>query len=361
MRLSVESFDELFAGSQLGVISAASTSPGYHDLWVRDVWADRGPVELVAPEDVDRLFGPDDLAACVGMVGSLTAVEETPFRDDAPLMAVRELERVLGRRVAALAPLNASGPNLLLTVAAACLTGLPLLDCDGQGQILPLIDQTTYTLGGLSAAPLAGVGPWGDIVTLQCAPERTETLTRAAVSGAGGWLCCALYPSPVRTLVAAGIPGAVSRSAEAGRLLVSDRDQLGSRLAQQLGGRILGRGRVREISQHRGVTAASRQPARPVTIVLDDLAPQRGELQLEVRNEAVLVLSDGAVAAAAPDIICLLDPLRRRMVDMLELKAGDVVEILVLPANERWYTPAGVELAGPASFGLPINRPATVP
>lgn len=277
------------------------------------------------------------------------------MRSDAPLVAVRELERILGRNLAAVAPLNASGPNLLLAVAGACLTGLPLLDCDGQGQILPLIDQTTYALGGLSTAPLAGLGPWGDIITVQCVSDRAETLTRAAVTGAGGWLCCAMYPSKVGELVAASIHGAVSRSREAGRVLRSGRGQIGPRLAEQLGGRLLGRGRVIEIIQHRSSGSATRQPARPVTVVLDDLAANRGELRLEVRNEAVLAMADGNVVAAAPDTICLLDPLRRRVVDILELKSGDVVEVLVLRADASWYTPAGLALAGPAAFGLPVS------
>lgn len=355
MTLCADAFDDLFAGSQLGVLSAASSAPGSLDLWVRDLWDSHGPIDLVAPGEVANRFDPEDLTACVGMVGSLTAVEEMPMRHDAPLVAVRELERILSRHLTALAPLNAAGPNLLLAIAGACLTGLPLLDCDGQGQILPLIDQTTYALGGLSTAPLAGIGPWSDIITAQCAPERAETLIRAAVTGAGGWLCCAMYPSSVGDLVAASIHGSVSRSREAGRVLRSGRGQLGPRLADQLGGRLLGRGRVVEIIQHRSPGNATRQPARPVTVVLDNLAPNRGELRLEVRNEAVLALADGQVTAAAPDTICLLDPLRRRVVDILELKSGDVVEVLVLRADPLWHTPAGLALAGPAAFGLPVG------
>ncbi len=53
----------IFAGSQLGVISAASTSLGSQDLWVRDVWADHGPVELVAGVLTSAVGVEDDLAA----------------------------------------------------------------------------------------------------------------------------------------------------------------------------------------------------------------------------------------------------------------------------------------------------------
>lgn len=352
--LRVEMFDDLLAGSQLGVLSGASTFPGAFESWVRMVLAEHGPLQLVDPEDVGATFSPDAQAVCVGMVGSLPALYEMPFRGDEARTAVHDLERMRGTTFACMAALNAAGVNVLIAVAAACQLRLPLLNCDGQGQILPLIDQTTYKLAGLSPAPLVGVGPWGDIIAVRSPLARAETLTRAAVSGAGGWLVTAMYPALVSQLAAAGIPGAITRCIEAGSTLRSSRGQLGSRLARQLGGRILGRGRVLEITQHRESGIRTRQPAQPLSILLEVSGSTQSEIRLEVRNEVVLATLDGAVAAVAPDVICLLDPLRRRTVDLLDLKLGDVMEVLLLPAHELWHTLAGVQLAGPSSFGLPI-------
>jgi DUF917 family protein len=73
-----------------------------------------------------------------------------------------------------------------------------------------------------------------------------------------------------------------------------------------------------------------------------------------VRNEVVLATVDGSIVASTPDTICLLDPLRRRTVDLLDLTLGDVMDVLLLPADPAWHTPEGRMLAGPEAFGLPI-------
>ncbi|EWT05742.1 hypothetical protein N864_02730 [Intrasporangium chromatireducens Q5-1] len=352
--LTVDHLDALLSGSQLGVLTAASTFTGALEGWIERLLAERGPIPLIPPDEVSVRFGPHAHACTVGLVGSLAALYELPLRGDEPVLAVRQLEHLLGTRMEAVAPLNASGINAFLAVAAACLLELPLIDVDGQGQVLPLIDQSTYALGGLNPAPLVGVGPWADIVTVQSPLRRGEPVERSALTGAGGWLLTALYPAPAVALAAAGIPGSVSRCLAAGATLRSGRGQLAPRLAQQLGGRMIGRGRVLEISQHAEPGAPKDQPAGPVSIRLAKSGSAGAEITLEVRNEAVLALVDGTIAGSAPDVICLLDPLRGRTVDLLDLQEGDTVDVLLLPAHERWHTPAGIARAGPGAFGLKV-------
>lgn len=352
--LTPETLDDILSGAQLGVLTAASTFTGTLEGWVRGLLEQHGPVPLVAPEDVHVQLGDDAWACTVGLVGSVAALFELPPRGDEPLVAVRELERLLGRPMAAVAPLNAAGINAVLAVASACILRLPLIDVDGQGQVLPLIDQSTYALGGLTPAPLVGVGPWGDVVTVRSALNRGEAVERAALAGAGGWLLTALYAATAADLTRAGIPGALSRCAVAGSILRSGRGQLGPRLAQQLGGRIIGRGQVVEISQHPEPDAPTGQPAQPVSIRLTKRGSTASEILVEVRNEAVLALVDGSLAGSAPDVICLLDPLRRQSVDLLDLREGDTVDVLLLPAHERWHEEDGIERAGPAAFGLRV-------
>lgn len=352
--VTVDHLDALLSGSQLGVLTAASTFTGALEGWIARLLEERGPIPLIAPHEVADRLGPSAHACAVGLVGSLAALYELPPRGDEPIVAVRQIEHLLDVRMDAVAPLNAAGINAFLAVAAACLLELPLIDADGQGQVLPLIDQSTFALDGLNPAPLVGVGPWGDVVTVQSPQRRGEPVERSALAGAGGWLLTALYPAPAVELAAAGIPGSLSRCIAAGATLRSGRGQLGPRLAQQLGGRMIGRGQVREIGQHTEPGAPTNQPAGPVSIRLAKTGSAAAEITLEVRNEAVLALVDGTVAGSAPDVICLLDPLRGRTVDLLDLQEGDTVDVLLLPAHERWHTPAGIERAGPAAFGLQL-------
>lgn len=350
--ITADMLENLLSGSQLGVLTAASTFSGALEGWIGHLLETHGPVPVIAPDEVADQLGPDAYACAAGLVGSLAALYELPPRGDEPIVAVRELEHLLGVRISAITPLNAAGVNAPLTVAAACLLGLPIIDVDGQGQVLPLIDQTTFALAGLSPAPLVGVGPWGDIITVQSPLHRGEAIERSALIGAGGWLFTALYPARATGLADAGIPGSLSRCLVAGAILRSGRGQLGRRLAQQLGGSIIGRGKVIEISQHIEPDAPADQPAEPVSIRLSKTGPAGAEIILEVRNEAVLALVDGAIAGSAPDVICLLDPLRGRTVDLLDLQRGDIVDVLLLPAHQQWHTNAGLERAGPRAFGL---------
>lgn len=351
-----EQFADLLAGNQLGVLSAANTFPGSFESWVHEVLHTHGPVRLLDSDDVDAEFGPDDQAVTIGMIGAPPALFEIPPRGDEPVIAVRALERTLGHRFAALAALNVAGPAGLIAVAAACLLDLPLLNCDGMGRVFPLIDQTTYALNGLSPSPLAAVGPWGDVVVIDSPQDRSETMVRAAVTAAGGWMFAALYPAPVANLFRAGIPDAITRCVESGATLRLGAGNLGQRLAHQLGGRLLGRGRVIEIEQRPGLGNSSRrQPARPMSILIEDGGSAHARVRLEVRNEVVLATIDGGIVASAPDTICLLDPLRRRTVDLLDLTLGDVMEVLLLPVDPAWHTPEGQVIAGPAAFGVPIQ------
>ncbi|WP_299035144.1 DUF917 domain-containing protein [uncultured Pseudokineococcus sp.] len=349
--ITADHFDDLFLGSQLGVLSAASTYRGSLETWVHALLQER-PVELVDPAEARERFGEEEMGLAVLMVGAMLSLLEYPFRGDEAVVAVRRLERTLGVRFAAMCPFNCSGPNALVAVGAASLLGLPLVDCDGQGRILPLIDQTTFALGGLRASPLAGVGPWGDVITVDSPGDRAEEIVRAAVSGAGGWMLCATYPAPVHRLVETGIQRSLSQRIASGALMQTARSDLGERLARHLGGRLVARARVVELSGHQHTGLRTRQPASPYSILLRGLSSTEPLIRLEVRNEIVVATVDGAVVGAVPDMICLIDPLRRRSVELSDLRVGQVMEVLVLPAAEAWRTPSGRAMAGPGAFGL---------
>ncbi len=53
----------------------------------------------------------------------------------------------------------------------------------------------------------------------------------------------------------------------------------------------------------------------------------------------------------------MLDAVRGGVVGLDSLGGGEVVEVLVMPAAPVWYSPAGLALAGPRAFGLPVEHP----
>ncbi|MBC3993646.1 DUF917 family protein, partial [Streptomyces sp. AC563] len=99
------------------------------------------------------------------------------------------------------------------------------------------------------------------------------------------------------------------------------------------------------------------QPAHASTVLVAESGGAGRLLQLELQNDILLVLADGALTAAVPDVICLLDAVRGGVVGLDSLGGGEVVEVLVMPAAPVWYSSAGLALAGPRAFGLPVEHP----
>lgn len=79
-------------------------------------------------------------------------------------------------------------------------------------------------------------------------------------------------------------------------------------------------------------------------------------VRLEARNEIAVAWIDGAVAASAPDCFCLLSRPGHHLLDIERVEAGMDLEVLVLPAAERWHTPEGSSVTLPRAYGFEVRR-----
>jgi len=68
-------------------------------------------------------------------------------------------------------------------------------------------------------------------------------------------------------------------------------------------------------------------------------------------------LVDGAIAAAVPDMVTLLNSEHGTVVTLDDVRVGNVVDVLTYPAAAQWYSPAGLDLAEPTAFGIPLRHP----
>ncbi|SEU44497.1 DUF917 domain-containing protein [Nonomuraea wenchangensis] len=386
----------LLAGAEFFSTSAAGEGIDFAGVWLGDILDHTGPVRLVAAGDLD----PGTACAAIGAMGSTTAMAELPPSGDEPAVLARSLEGRCGP-LGAVLPLNAASVNALFPVAAAALLGLPLIDCDGMGRVFPLIHQTTFELAGLSLAPMAAVSAGYDSLLLETGSARAERLARVVAQSAGGWLLCALYPTRVGELAGAAIPGSMSRVLEVGRVLlahapgrpawtggpahppwesgpapdggpsweggpyreggpgarrvVAPHERLLAELTAVTGASVLGGGRLVEIGPSVR-QAAALFPGNPVGLAVHDHDSGR-LIRIEAHNELILALSDGSLAAAVPDLLCLLDRGTLRMTGPGRLTAGDLVDVLVVPAAPLWHTIPGLALGGPGAFGFPLRHP----
>jgi uncharacterized protein len=323
---------------------------------VEELLRQHGPVSLL---DLDALPA-DAMCAAVGAVGAFAPLIELPPCGDEFELAVRALEARVGRRLDAVISLNAAGPNALFPIGAAAALGLPLVDCDGMGRILPLIHQTTYALAGLTVTPMTAASQTGDVVVLDTRSVRADPLIRGVVDASGGFMICAMYPATAGQLRQAAIRGSTSRLMRVGTLLntVTRRRTLLAELARTVGARPLASGRVVEVGRAGRTEGTRHYPSLPTTVVVAEHGSSDRIVRLEAQNEFLLALIDGAVAAAVPDVLCLIDRQKLRLVGLEGVAVGDDVDVLVIPAAPMWHTPAGLALGGPRAFGFPVRHPS---
>ncbi|MEZ7124047.1 DUF917 family protein [Nonomuraea sp. AD125B] len=139
------------------------------------------------------------------------------------------------------------------------------------------------------------------------------------------------------------------------RGVVAPHERLLAELTAVTGASVLGGGRLVEIGPSVR-QAAALFPGNPVGLAVHDHDSGR-LIRIEAHNELILALSDGSLAAAVPDLLCLLDRGTLRMTGPGRLTAGDLVDVLVVPAAPLWHTIPGLALGGPGAFGFPLRHP----
>ncbi|MFD4373888.1 DUF917 domain-containing protein [Streptomyces sp. NPDC058486] len=369
--LTADDLEDLAVGAR--VLAAGTEESAYRVAldWAAAELAAHGPVPLLP---VDRLPGTG-LCVAVTLAGASAALAEQLPTGEEPVRAVRAVERVAGRAAEAVVPLNAAAENALIALATAARCGLPLVDGDGCGRVLPLLEQTLFTLAGVAPAPLALATPSGDVVAVESARGRVEDLVRPLVLASGGWAVAAAYPMDGARLASCLVPGTVSRAVAAGAAT-------GRTRFAPWRPRSLCRGRIVAVEQSAGAYENYENPAagpvpllpggvpgsvsgslsgglpdsvplpsRPTSVLVEEDEGLRRRFRLEAHNEILLVLADGAPAASLPDQILMLSATDRRVLDVERAMPGTAVEVVVIEAPAAWYTPEGRALARTGSGG----------
>lgn len=309
---------------------------------------DHGPVRLLDPDQL-----PDDaLIVPCAMMGAPTVMVEKPPRGDETLEAIRALERYLGAEAFATMSLEAGGINATVPLAVAATLNLPIVDADAMGRAFPEILQTTLTLGGISATPMAIADEKGNMLFLETIDNAwTERFSRSISVDMGGSAMIALYSHTGSELREHTIRGSLSRAEAIGRILRelrSSSERPVEALAAHFGGIPFFSGKLVDV--FRRTTGGFARG----TAVVEGLG--ESELHIEFQNEFLVARDrDGSVLATVPDSICLLDRETGCPVTTESLSYGQRVDALAFPAAEPWRTDEGLALGGPEFFGFEID------
>jgi DUF917 family protein len=353
--ISADDVPALYEGAKFYSPAGGDTNKSSLTSWLIGLLDRNGPVSLRRPE----AMAPDTPCISVCVIGSASALADLPPSGDEFALAVQHIEALQQMKFGAVYPLAAATVSALVPVVAASQLGLPLIDADGMGRTYALIHHTAMHLGGVSPTPLVARGPTGESVLIETpAGPRADRLLRGSVDTLGGWAALAAYPTTAGTLRRAALPGTLSRLINVGRLLLEriDPDLLVTRLAAITGCRRLGRGRIVE-SEHLSRPTDWTIPAHPSSLVIDETGGLCRQLRIELRSEIVAVFADGDLIAATPDLLCLVDVSRGVLATLDSLEPGDLVDVLVTPADAIWYSAEGLAMVGPSSHGINLDHP----
>jgi DUF917 family protein len=307
-----------------------------------------GPVPLWSVDDLDD----EDLIATPALVGApMVNLEKFPGGAEAAV-ALRHLEKHTGRQVVGVFSAEIGGVNSMVPIGLAAMTGLPIIDADGIGRAVPEIDMTLFTLFGLSTTPMAMTDDHGNLVTVDSAdPRLVEQIFRPLSTLFGGMAATVLLPAGGRvgSLRPALVRGAYSlarRFGEGIREAGGDVERVLEAMAGIGGARELFRGRITDFDHQ---IRDGWSQARVTIMGTGDRAGST--MHIDVVNENLMAEIDGGIVSVMPDITTMFDARSGLPLTTEHVRFGFPVVVTTMPADPRWYTPAGLALMGPERFG----------
>jgi len=306
---------------------------------------EHGPLPLFAVDE----FQPDDLLLSTGMIGSPTVMMEKVPNGNESITACRLMEKRLGRKITAIYPIEAGGINSLLPLATASRLGLPVADVDAMGRAFPEFQMTTFHLDRLTASPFIVVDENCNSCEIEANDNlKAEKFARAVSVKMGGAAVFAAYPVSPRQAGQSGIVGTLSFMQWIGaKIEQTRRDKTGmvEMLTEALSGYVLFRGIASKVDQ-RSDGGFTRGEATFAGID----AQQGRQFKILFQNEYLLAQCDNTPLCMTPDLIILLDEDTGQPILSERLRYGKRVVALGVPANRRWRTPFGIQVAGPGYF-----------
>ena len=306
--------------------------------------------------DVDEV--PEDaLVIPSAMMGAPTVlIEKLPNGGEAEI-ALRRLERELGRQAFATMPAEIGGLNALLPLTLAARLGLPVVDADGMGRAFPEIQMSTFHIYGHWISPLAIVDEHFNCVMIDSVDDfAAERLARSTVvaMGATCQICgfklsgADLRQSAVRgTLTAAiGIGRAIRVARESGK------DPFDALLGflrttpYYANSAILFDGKIVDL-ERRTTGGFARGSVR-----IEALTPWTGTMEIQFQNEHLVARHDGRIRTIVPDLICMVDRETAEPITTEAMRYGQRVKVFGVSAAPVMRSERALAVFGPRAFGI---------
>ena len=310
---------------------------------------DFGSPTVISPDELDD----DATVVSSAMIGAPTVTTEKVVSGDDAVRAVHLMEEKIGRNVDAIISGEIGGVNSLLPVMTAARMGLPIVDADGCGRAVPGINMTVWNAANIPATPVILVNEHLNTVTIEADDAfRAEKITRAAVTGMGLSVMCAIYVMSGKQCKASSVPdtmeiaryiGESIRAPSAKGPVASLLDCLRSTPHYSKCG-ILATGKIIDLS--REITGG---------FIVGKVRIESGQgkiTELEFQNEHLKAESEGQLLASVPDIISVVDSETAEPIPAESLRFGQRIAVVGASAPIQQRSPQALENCGPKPFGI---------
>ncbi|MCI9889472.1 DUF917 domain-containing protein [Micrococcales bacterium 31B] len=324
-------------------------------LLAEQALARHGEVSLVTLAEL-----PDDAVVLpVAMMGAPTVIVEKLAGVGQFAQAVRALAQYLNVTPTHIACMEVGGVNSMIPIAAAAELGLPLVDGDGMGRAFPELQMVLPTLSGIRATPMSIVDEKGNSGVFDAASNAwAERLARPVTVEMGCSAIISVYAMSGAEARESFVPSTLSLCQSVGEAAARARSQSSdpvATVAELLGGRVVGAGKIVDVSRRteggfaRGLATVAASGGGSDFGAAS--AAGADDLTLHFQNEHLMVERGVRVEATTPDLIMVVDAETAEPITTETLRYGMRVAVLAAPCDARWHSEAGLDLVGPRYFG----------
>lgn len=324
--------------------------PHIGKLMAKQAIREHGPVRLISAEELDD----DALVIPSAMMGAPAVMLEKLPSGAEPEFAFRSLEQFMGRKAAAVLPIEAGGLNSCIPIYTAAVLGLPLVDGDGMGRAFPELPMVTFSVGGVSATPMALVDEKGNKIIIETVTnDWSEVFARSLTVAMGLASMISIYPMDGATCKKFVVDGTISLAAQIGRKIVeSNRSEASPAdgIIEVTRGHKLFEGKIVDVV--RDLTSGFVRG----TVTLEGIEADRGQtFQIDFQNENLIARREGKPVALTPDLITVIDRESGLPITTENLRYGRRGIVLGMPCDSFWRTEAGLAQVGPRYFKYDVD------
>lgn len=345
--LDSANIDALFAGCRiLGCGGGGDTQTG--ELLVSETLKNT-PIPVLTPTRAREL---GLLCLPIGVVGAAGGVlnERLPRGDEFD-QVVSTVEKISGKNIGALVPIEAGGLNGTICVWAAARLGLPIIDCDLSGRAVPRIDQLTAGYSGRSLTPAVCIDPDGRQLVLgadgrEFDAPRAEAVIRSVLATGSGWLAAGFRPLQPTEIEEYVVPEAISRCITTGLAYLSAASGVKATSVSSSvpSGTVHASGRVIDVCQ-----PSFHGAIEPGWVLIQSAG---SVVRVDLQSEFLSVSVDGRQTAATPDVVALIEVQRDQILKITEVEVGQIVHVLSIPALSTSFEEEYLHKVGLSGFGM---------